>query len=380
MEKQDARKINRTALEERRKQAIRLYQSGKFNSYAEIGKVVGAHRNTVSEWIRAWQKGGARALKVKNSGRPVGFGRRLLPHEEAQLRKDLIDKCPDQLKLPFALWTRQAVTLHVKMCFGLEVPIRTIGDYLKRWGFTPQKPIKKAYQRNEEHVQRWLQEEFPKIREQAKAEGADVFWGDETGIRNDDAKGRSYAPKGETPVQQVNPVREKINMISAISNQGKVHFMFYKENMTVQLLREFMKRLIRNHERKIFLILDNLRVHHSKMLNEYLSENAAFIRVFFLPSYSPDLNPDEFLNRDLKSNLNNKPLGRAKGKLEERRGAYGYDRKTAGASQKFIQRKNSEICKLISRRNNNILQPNCFSAGPSLIPLTISRIQVKIIM
>lgn len=143
-----------------------------------------------------------------------------------------------------------------------------------------------------------------------------MFWGDETGIRNDEAKSRSYAPKVKTPVQKANPVREKINMISAITNQGKVHFMFYKETMTAQLLIEFMERLIRYCGRKV-LIMDKLRFHHGKALEDFLSENAAFIRVFFLPSYSPGLNSDEYLNRDLKSNLNNKPLVQANGKLEE---------------------------------------------------------------
>lgn len=317
MEKYDANQIDEAALFERRKQAVRLYQSGKCRSYTEIGLIVGAHPITVGKWIRRYLKGGLRALAVKPRGRAIGLGRRLLPHEEEQIRRDLVDNCPDQLKLPFALWTRQAVKLHIKITFGIEVPIRTVGDYLKRWGFTPQKPIKKAYQRNEAHVQKWLHEEFPKIKKQAKTEEADIFWCDETGIRNDEAKGRSYAPKGKTPVQKVNPVREKINMISAISNQGKVHFMFYKDTMSVQRLTEFMERLIHCNERKAYLILDNLKVHHSKALDGFLSENAAFIKVFFLPSYSPDLNPDEYLNRDLKSNLNNKPLGRAKGKLEE---------------------------------------------------------------
>lgn len=317
MEKYDTNQINEVALFERRKQAVRLYRSEKCRSYTEIGSIIRAHPITVGKWIRSYLKGGLRALPVKPRGRSIGLGRRLLPHEEVQIRRDLIDKCPDQLKLPFALWTRQAVTLHIKTTFGVVLPIRTVGDYLKRWGFTPQKPIKNAYQRNEEHVEKWLTEEYPKVKQQAKQEDADIFWCDETGIRNDESKGRSYAPKGQTPVQKVNPVKEKINMISAISNQGKINFMFYKENMTVQLLTEFMERLIRNNERKVFLILDNLRVHHSKMLHEFLKENAAFIRVFFLPSYSPDLNPDEYLNRDLKSNLNNKPLGRAKGKIEE---------------------------------------------------------------
>lgn len=316
MKIQDARKLNKVALEERRKQAVRLYQSGKCKSHTEIGEIVGAHRNTVGEWIKSWKERGLRALKVKKSGRPIGFGRRLLPHEEAEIQKDLIDHCPDQLKLPFALWTRQAVRLHIKVSLEIEIPVRTMGEYLKRWNFTPQKPLKKAYQRNEEHVQKWLHKAYPTIRKQAKSEDADIFWGDETGICNDETKGRSYAPKGKTPVQNLNPVHEKVNMISAITNQRKAHFMFYRETMTAQLLIQFMERLIRQNDRKVFLILDNLRVHHSKMLDGFL-QNAAFIRVFFLPSYSPDLNPDEYLNRDLKSNLNNKPLGRAKGKIEE---------------------------------------------------------------
>ena len=227
-----------------------------------------------------------------------------------------MDHCPDQLKLPFALWTRQAVRLHLKASFGLELPIRTVWEYLKRWGFTPQKPVKRAYPRSDAAVQDWLANKFPVIKKQAKAEDADIFRGDEAGIRNDESKGRSYAPKGSTPVQKVNPVPEKINMISAISNQGKVHFMFYKETMSAQKLIEFMERIIRSNERKVFLILDNLRVHHSKALNDFLVEQAAFIKLFFLPSYSPDLNPDEYLNRDLKANLNNKPLGRATGKIE----------------------------------------------------------------
>lgn len=316
METSDARKLVGAVLEERRKHVIRLYQSGKYKTYKEIAEVAGVHRNTASIWIRNWQKGGSRTLKTQKRGRPIGCCRRLLPHEEAKIRKDIVDHCPDQLKLPFALWTRQAIKLHIKESFGVELPIRTVGEYLKRWNFTPQKPIRRAYQRNDALVQDWLEHKFPAIKKQAKAEDADIFWGDETGIRNDESKGRSYAPCGQTPVQKVNPVPEKINMISAITNQGKIHFMFYKETMSAQKLIEFMGRIIRSNERKVFLILDNLRVHHSRALDDFLTENAAFIKLFYLPSYSPDLNPDEYLNRDLKSNLNNRPLGRAKGKIE----------------------------------------------------------------
>lgn len=321
METSDARKLVGAALEERRKSVIRLYRSGKYKTYKEIAEVAGVHRNTASIWIRNWENDGNRTLKAQKRGRPVGYCRRLLPHEEAKIRKDIVDHCPDQLKLPFALWIRQAIRLHIKVSFDVELPIRTVGEYLKRWGFTPQKPIKRAYQRNNAVVQDWLENKFPAIKKQAKAENADIFWGDETGIRNDESKGRSYAPCGQTPVQRVNPVPEKINMISAITNQGKIHFMFYRETMSAQKLIEFMGRIIRSNERKVFLILDNLRVHHSKALDDFLTENATFIKLYYLSSYSPDLNPDEYLNRDLKSNLNNRPLGRAKGKIE----AYAMD-------------------------------------------------------
>lgn len=318
MKKYTSHQIDSVALAERREQSVRLYQSGKCKSYKEIGEIVGAHPITIGKWIRSWKKDGLRQLKkVNKGGRPIGCCRRLLPHEESRIKKDLVDHCPDQLKLPFALWTRQAVRLHIKSLFEIELPIRTVGEYLKRWGFTPQKPVKRAYQRSDVAVQKWLDEQFPAIKKQAKEEDADIFWGDETGIRNDESKGRSYAPKGKTPVQMVNPVPEKINMISAISNQGKLHFMFYRETMSAQKMIEFMERVIHDNERKVFLILDNLRVHHSKVLDEFLKENVAFIKLFFLPSYSPDLNPDEYLNRDLKANLNNKPLGRAKGKSEK---------------------------------------------------------------
>ena len=252
METSDARKLVGAVLEERRKHVIRLYQNGKYKTYKDIAEVAGVHRNTASIWIRNWQKGGSRTLKTQKRGRPIGCCRRLLPHEEAKIRKDIVDHCPDQLKLPFALWTRQAIKLHIKESFGVELPIRTVGEYLKRWNFTPQKPIRRAYQRNDALVQDWLEHKFPAIKKQAKAEDADIFWGDETGIRNDESKGRSYAPCGQTPVQKVNPVPEKINMISAITNQGKIHFMFYKETMSAQKLIEFMGRIIRSNERKVF--------------------------------------------------------------------------------------------------------------------------------
>ncbi|MBN2641392.1 MAG: IS630 family transposase [Victivallales bacterium] len=311
----DARTIKPQDLFERRKQAVKLFQKGM--SRIEIGEIVGVHRNTVGEWIKLWQTSGIHALKVQEGGRPVGDGRILMPHEEKDIQKCLIDKCPDQLKLPFSLWTRKAVQLLIKERFDIDIAIRTVGKYLHKWVFTPQKPIKRSYERNEQHVTHWLNNEYPAIAARAKQEKAEIHWGDETGIRSDNVNGRSYAPKGKTPVRRSRGASEQINMISSITNQGKVRFMFYKEKMCSDLLIKFMKRLIRSTDKKVYLLLDNLRVHHSKLVKEWLTEHKAFIEVYYLPSYSPDLNPDEFLNNDLKANLSQKPAKKTKGQWEK---------------------------------------------------------------
>lgn len=254
-------------------------------------------------------------MKVGDKGRPKGIWRKLLPHEEQQVRQDITDKCPEQLKLAFALWTRQAVQVLIKQNYSVDLTLQAVGKYLKRWGFSPQKPIRRAYERNDERVRVWLQNEYPVIASKAKKENAEIHWGDETGLRSDDVNGRSYSPKGKTSVQKVKETPEKLNMVSTITNRGQMRFMFYKENMTAQLMIKFLKRLIRSCKRKVILILDNLRVYHSKMLQKWLTENKAFIEVFFLPSYSPDLKPDEILNSNLKQAISRKPESRRKGEL-----------------------------------------------------------------
>ena len=311
----DARTIDAGALYERRKQAIMLFQKG-MKRY-EIAPITGVHRLTVGIWIKDWQNGGMRALRASPSGRPKGTGRKLSPVEETETKRALVDKCPDQLKLPFALWSRQAVREFIRQRFHVEMSLQAVGDYLKMWGFTPQKAIRRAYERNEKKVRKWKMEEYPLIVEKAKLEKAEIHWGDETGIRSDDLNARGYAPTGKTPVQRVKGTPEKVNMISSVSNQGQMRFMFYREMMNADLLIKFVKRLTRSVGRKVILILDNLRVHHSKVLKVWLEANKSMIEIFYLPSYSPDLNPDEFMNSDLKSHLNKQPDARTKGKLEK---------------------------------------------------------------
>lgn len=314
MKIKNARALGPEGLHERRRQAIVLF--GKGMSRIEISPLVGAHRNTVGRWIRDWQAGGAKALKPAKPGRPKGSGRRLSSEQESQTSRAIVDRCPDQLKLPFALWTRAAVRDYIAQAHGVELPIRTVGWYLQRWGFTPQKPIRRAYERNEAAVRRWMEEQYPTIKARARQEGAEIHWGDETGLRSDDVNGRGYAPKGRTPVRRMKGTAEKVNMISTVTNQGKVRFMFYRGTMNASTLTGFFGRLLRTVDGKVFVILDNLKVHHARPVKTWLAKNTERIELFHLPSYSPDLNPDEYLNCDLKGLVGSKPDSRNKGQLE----------------------------------------------------------------
>lgn len=175
--------------------------------------------------------------------------------------------------------------------------------YLKRWGFTPQRPIKQNYKQKPEQVKKWLDEEYPAIKERCKAEKGDIYWGDETGVQNETNYVKGYAPKGQTPMLKVDITKIKVNMISAISDQGKVRFMIYKDNMNCKTLINFMSRLIKSVDKKCFLILDNLKVHHGILVQKWLEKNKEKIVVFYLPPYSPEYNPDEYFNGNLKRDI-----------------------------------------------------------------------------
>lgn len=314
MENQDARKLTKEVQQQLRNQAIRLRSKGM--RYSEIADIVGVYPDTVGRWCRDYEKHGAKGIKVKTRGRKPGEKRTLTPEQEKRIQKAIIDKEPDQLKFPFALWTRIAVQQLIKQLFSIDMPIRTVGEYLNRWGFTPQKPLRRAYEQNPNMVAKWLDEQYPAIVAKAKQEKAEIHWGDETGLCSDSQHGRSYAPKGDTPAIRLCAKRERINLISSITNQGKVRFMIYKDTMNAQKMIQFLQRLIKDADRKIYLVLDNLRVHHSKILKAWVENNKRQIELFFLPSYSPELNPDEYLNCDLKAGVHSGVPARKKGDLK----------------------------------------------------------------
>jgi transposase len=333
MEKIDARKLPKAVQQHNRDQAIRLFLQGKTRK--EVAAIVGVHYVVVCGWVRAWQQGGDAAITLKKRGRGSEEQRLLTNAQEVALKKLLCDKNPKQLKLPFALWNRKAIQSVIYQMWRVRIAIRTIGDYMKRWGFTPQKPAKRAYERNPKLVQKWLDETYPEIRRRARKENAEIYWGDETGVRNDCQHSRGYAPRGKTPIVEINAKRFSINMISALSNQGLLRFMMYEETMTARVLLRFLKRLIDDAGRKVFLVLDNLRVHHAKLVKAWLEKHIYEIEIFYLPAYSPDLNPDEYLNADLKAGIRSAAPARSKSDLKG----------TVFGHMRMLQRKPERIVK-----------------------------------
>ncbi len=255
------------------------------------------------------ERQGRRALKARRRGRPPVS--RLAPHEAATTVRYIVSGCPEQLLLPFALWTREAVQELLLRKFDLQVSVWTVGRYLRAWGLTPQKPVRRAYEQNPVAVRKWLAEEYPAIRAQARQFKAQIHWLDEMGLRSDHQAGRSYGRRGQTPVVFGTGQRFRCNMISAITNRGRLAFMIFRQRFTTRVFLNFLGRLLRltrKTRRKIFLIVDGHPVHKARSVRRWLTEHAQQIRIFCLPSYSPELNPDELLNQDVKTNA----LGRVR--------------------------------------------------------------------
>jgi transposase len=301
MEQRDTRRLSPAAQEELRRRAVVAVLNGATRT--EVEAMLGVPRQTIGQWVKAYHAGGEAALASKRRGRKKGSGSILEPWQEAQIARALKEKRPEQLKLPFYLWTREAVCSLIERRFGVRVSRWTAGRYLKRWGFTPQKPVRRAWEQNSTAVKRWLEEEYPAIRKEAKREGATIYWGDEMGLRSDHSVGRSYGEKGKTPVIRGTGKRFGCNMISAITNQGALSFMVFQESFRVAVFLRFLRRLMRqNPGRRIYLIVDGHPVHRAKLVQAWVEKHKERIRLIRLPSYSPELNPDEMLNQDVKTN------------------------------------------------------------------------------
>ena len=303
----DYRTVDSKAVYELKKVALRLRRKGK--EVREICEITGLADKTVRMAFEAYDAGGINAIKPKKRGRKAGEKRTLSAEQEQEITALLVDHDPAQLKLKGCMWTRGSVKELIKQKYGITMPNRTVGEYLRRWGFTVQRPARREVNQKPEQLEAWLNEEYPAIHRKAKAENAEIFWGDETAVQNVANYARGYAPKGQTPVVKVQAKKMHINMISAISNRGELRFLLYSEAINSQRLIGFMEALIKTaNGRKVYFILDNLRVHHSKLVSQWVDDHKAELALFYLPPYSPEYNPDEYLNNDLKHTIGSQAM------------------------------------------------------------------------
>lgn len=295
--KNDFRKLDQKSQEKLRIQAIKMVKSGR--THLEVSNFLGIKRQVVSKWWALYKVAGISGLKMKSRANVTDKSKVNIDQARA-VRKIILEKTPDQLNFGFMLWTREAVRLTLKKIYQIDIGLSAVGRLLKRMGLSPQKPMKKAYEQSSSKVRAWLKEEYPKIHSRAKRKGAEIHWGDEMGIRSDDQIGRTYGKIGKTPVVKVSGKRFRTNMISTITNRGKLRFMVFNQRFTTAVFIDFLKRLVKGSKQMIFLILDGHPVHKSKAVKKWFEENKNLIEIYLLPAYSPELNPDEYLNQDIK--------------------------------------------------------------------------------
>lgn len=297
----DARKLDHKTLEAIRIRAVEQVQAG--NSREEVIKALGFSRSCIYEWLARYRAGGWHALRARPLlGRP----RKITGRQMKWIYDAVTLKNPMQYKFEFALWTRGMIRTVIKERFGIQLSLASVGRLLAQLGLTCQKPLMRAFQQNPALVEKWLQEEYPKIRARAKKLGAEIFFGNEAGVRSDFHSGTTWAPKGKTPVVRVTGARFGFNMISAVSPRGQMRFMVVQGKVAAKQFCEFLRRLVFKSERPIFLILDGHPVHRSAKVKQLVESMKDKLQLFFLPPYSPELNPDEWVWNDLK----NKGIGR----------------------------------------------------------------------
>lgn len=297
----DARKLGWVGKEDLRRRvvrAVRVQGLGK----SEAARVFGISRTSVHTWVDLYESRGQDGLTPMRPGRPRGGGQ-LKGWQAATIVNLIKDRCPEQLKLPFALWTREAVRDLIEMKFGIRYSLGMVGRLLRHWGFTPQKPMTRAYERDDEAIRHWLTHEYSALRRRAKREKAEIYWEDEMGLRSDHVAGRSYSPRGRTPVIQNTGKRFGCNVISAVNNMGKMRFRVFRGSFTQSVMIDFLERLIRDAKRKIMVIADGHPAHKGRRVRAWLKAHAGQCELVLLPGYAPELNPDELLNQDVKSNV-----------------------------------------------------------------------------
>jgi len=297
MRKNDARRLDHKTLTELRKRAVASVQAGE--SPEVVAKAICVHRGTLYAWLALYRNGGWHSLDArKRGGRPPKLDGKSM----RWIYQTVTMKNPMQLKFTFALWTSKMVAKLIYQRFNIKLSKASVCRLLAQLGLSPQRPVWRAYQQRSADVQRWLNEEYPSIRGMARIRNAQIFFGDEAGVKSDHHSGTTWAPKGKTPVVSSTGARFGLNIISAVSAQGEFRFMCVKGRIGARQFVDFLKRLIHGSKRMIFLIVDGHPIHKARSVKQFVEENSNRIRLFYLPPYSPELNPDERVWNDLKNN------------------------------------------------------------------------------
>ena len=305
------RHIPAEAQDEIRRRAIEALNNGF--KQVEVSRLMSVPERTIRRWVAQMRSAGVTSLEPKRRGRRAGEASALGVRQMKRIETMVLGKKPDQLRLPFYLWTREAVGDLIAREYGVSLCPASIGNYLKRWGMSPQKPVRRAYERNDEAIDRWLETDYPAIAAKAKLQRALIYWADECGVRSDDVRGRSFALKGQTPEIRTTGQRFGCNMISALSNRGTLAFQVFEGRLVTATFIDFLQRLVKHGKgRKIALIVDGHPVHKAALVKLWIAEQKGAIMLHFLPGYAPELNPDELLNHDLKLGLaKRRPRNRA---------------------------------------------------------------------
>jgi transposase len=312
----DSRQLSDPVLEALRLRALHGCELGYTET--QLAELLGVSRETISRWWSAYADGGLDALPGERTGRPLGSGRSLTDPQAQRIQQILDTKTPEQMNIPAALWNRRAVRDLIQRECDVLLAVRTVGEYLKRWGYTSKKPQRHARDQDPEEVHEWLETTYPELEKQAEKEDAEIFWCDETGAVADAYSGCGYAREGEPATIEVPDPHIRMNTISAVSNSGSVRFMTYSQTMTAALFLVFLGRLLRSTTGKVILIVDRLKAHQAGAVTDWVASHADRLELVYLPRYAPERNVDEYLNNDLKGQIGDAGLPQDAGELRSR--------------------------------------------------------------
>jgi transposase len=291
----DGRKLDHKTLEEMRLRAIDAVESGVHPE--DVAATLGMSRSTVFGWIARYRAGGKQALRARPvPGRPP----KLTGTQLGRLYALITGTDPRQLQFEFALWTREMIAELIHREFGVHLSLSGVGRLLRRLGLSPQRPLWRAWQADPDAVERWRHQEFPAIRAEAKKAGATIYFADEAGLRSDYHAGTTWAPVGQTPIVKATGARHSLNMISAVTAQGRLRFSTYTGSFTAQRFIEFCTKLMRDTDGPVYLVVDGHPTHKAKAIKAFIEATHGALKLFVLPAYSPQLNPDEWVWKNVK--------------------------------------------------------------------------------